>query len=156
MIIAASQHIREKAKSMKHPLLAFWTALALLSGGSVTALAAEQVAKSPPSAPYKAVSSLVKLPDFLPGMGQLFVDPAKLPAGPFLAYDHKGALVATIYMIPIKDMNADKSFADLVAPGGKVDHVDFYYNAGHPGVEEPHEHIVLWHVPVADEARVAK
>ena len=48
--------------------------------------------KSPPSAPYKAVSSLVKLPDFLPGMGQLYVDPATLPAGPFLAYDRQGLL----------------------------------------------------------------
>jgi hypothetical protein len=25
-----------------------------------------------------------------------------------------------------------------------------YYNAGHPGVEQPHYHIVLWHVPEAD------
>jgi hypothetical protein len=141
---------------MKHSLFAFGTALALLAAGSMAAVAADQVAKSPPGGPYKAVSGLVKLPDFLPGMGQLFVDPAKLPAGPFLAYDHDGALVATIYMIPTKDMKADKKFADLGAPGGTVDHVDIYYNAGHPGVEEPHEHIVLWHVPVADEARVAK
>ena len=25
--------------------------------------------------------------------------------------------------------------------------VSMYYNAGHPGVEKPHYHIVLWHVP---------
>jgi hypothetical protein len=31
-----------------------------------------------------------------------------------------------------------------------------YFNAGHPGVEVPHYHIVLWHVPKADEASVAK
>jgi hypothetical protein len=37
-----------------------------------------------------------------------------------------------------------------------VDHVDVMYNAGHPGVEEPHIHVVLWHVPVAQESRVAK
>jgi hypothetical protein len=30
---------------------------------------------------------------------------------------------------------------------GKVDHVSLYYNAGHPGVEEPHYHIVLWYIP---------
>jgi hypothetical protein len=30
------------------------------------------------------------------------------------------------------------------------------YNAGHPGVAEPHIHIVLWNVSVKDEARVAK
>ena len=115
-----------------------------------------EVAKSPPGGSYKAVSSLVKLPDFLPGMGQLFVDPATLPAGPFLAYDHDGALVSTTFMLPMKDLNPDKRFDDLAVPGVSVDHVDVYYNAGHPGVEEPHVHVVLWHVPKAEEARVAK
>jgi hypothetical protein len=37
-----------------------------------------------------------------------------------------------------------------------IDHVSLYFNAGHPGVEQPHYHIVLWHVSKADEARVAK
>ena len=101
------------------------------------------VATAPPEAPYQKVSELVKLPDFLPGIGEIFADPASLQAGPFVAYDHDGNLVSTIYMIPIKDMNADKSFDDLMAPGGNVDHVDIYFNAGHPGVEVPHEHIVL-------------
>ena len=118
--------------------------------------AAAQVQREPPSAPYKKVSTLVKLPDFLPGIGTLYVDPNTLPAGPFLAYDHKGRLVSTIYMIPLKDMDGQKAFPDLPAPGGKVDHVSLYYNAGHPGVEEPHYHIVLWHVPKAEEALVAK
>ena len=114
------------------------------------------VGMSPPDAPYQKVSDLVALPDFLPGIGELFVDPDTLPAGPFLAYDHDGNLVSTIYMIPISSMNADTTFDNLMAPGGNVDHVDIYYNAGHPGVEEPHEHIVLWHVPEADESRVAE
>jgi hypothetical protein len=99
---------------------------------------------------------LVKLPDFLPGLGQLYVDPATLPAGPFLAYDHDGKLVSTIYMIPLEDLNPNKRFDNLKAPGGNVDHVDVYFNAGHPGVEKPHAHVVLWHVPPAGEARVAK
>ncbi|PWJ80507.1 hypothetical protein C7441_11247 [Pseudaminobacter salicylatoxidans] len=131
-------------------------ALALTAAGTLPVAAAEQVAKSPPSAPYEQVSKLVKLPDFIPGIGQLFVDPKTLPAGPFLAYDHDGALVSTIYMIPLKDLNPDKHFDDLAAPGGNVDHVSIYYNAGHPGVETPHTHIVLWHVSAKDEARVAK
>ena len=122
----------------------------------VAAVAQGDVAAAPPPAPYQAVSGLVPLPDFLPGLGQLFVDPATLPAGPFLAYDHDGKLVSTIYMIPITDLNPDKRFDDLAAPGGAVDHVDIYYNAGHPGVEVPHAHLVFWHVPAADEARVAK
>jgi hypothetical protein len=113
------------------------------------------VQKSPPGPPYEPVSKLVKLPDFLPGLGQLFVDPKTLPDGPFLAYDHQGRLVSTVYMIPLKDIDAHKKIEDLKAPGGKVVSVDLYYNAGHPGVEEPHYHVVLWHVPDGEE-RVAK
>lgn len=131
----------------------------LLLAASVPVLAHEvpaDIAKAPPAGDFAAVSSLVKLPDFLPGMGQLFVDPDTLPAGPFLAYDHDGVLVSTIYMLPIKDLNPDTRFEDLAAPGGNVDHVDVYFNAGHPGVEEPHVHVVLWHVPADGEARVAK
>ena len=117
---------------------------------------AADVATAPPAAPYQQVSGLVPLPDFIPGLGQLFVDPATLPAGPFLAYDHEGRLVSSIFMIPIADLNPDASFDDLAVPGGGVDHVDVYYNAGHPGVEEPHAHVVLWHVPAGDEASVAQ
>jgi hypothetical protein len=102
--------------------------------------------KMPPGDNYKKVSSLVALPDFIPGLGTLYVDPATMPAGPFLAYDRKGHLVSTIYMIPIKDVNAHKDFKNLKVAHGKVDHVDMNYNAGHPGVPEPHYHIILWHV----------
>ncbi len=63
---------------------------------------------------------------------------------------------STIYMVPVEDLNPDKRFDDLASPGGNVDHVDIYFNAGHPGVEKPHAHLVLWHVPKADEARVAQ
>ena len=133
----------------------------IIAGIAAVALAAapahaQDVTKAPPSGTYKKVSELVKLPDFIPGMGTLYVDPKTLPAGPFLAYGHDGKLVSTIYMIPTKDLDAKKKFDDLGAPGGKVDHVDFYFNAGHPGVEEPHYHVVLWHVSKADEAKVAK
>jgi hypothetical protein len=117
---------------------------------------AQDVASAPPPAPFQAVSDLVELPEFLPGLGQLFVDPATLPAGPFLAYDHDGRLVSTVFMVPVTDLNPDKRFDDLAAPGGDVDHVDIYFNAGHPGVEVPHAHLVLWHVPAADEASVAQ
>jgi hypothetical protein len=37
-----------------------------------------------------------------------------------------------------------------------VDHVSIYFNAGHPGVDVPHYHVVLWHVSKKEEARVAK
>jgi hypothetical protein len=117
---------------------------------------AQTVATAPPGGAYRKVSTLVKLPDFLPGLGTLYVDPKTLPAGPFLAYDHRGRLVSTIYMIPLADMQAEKAFSGLAAPGGNVDHVSIYYNAGHPGVPVPHYHIVLWHVQKASEALVAK
>ena len=112
--------------------------------------------RAPPPAPFAKLSKLVKLPDFIPGIGDLFVDPARLPAGPFLAYDHDGRVVSTIYMIPIEDLQNKKLFDNLPAPGGAVDHVDVYFNAGHPGVEKPHAHVVLWHVKPADEQVVAK
>lgn len=118
--------------------------------------AAQNVAKAPPGGDYKKVSQLVKLPDFLPGIGTLYVNPATLPEGPFLAYDHAGKLVSTIYMIPLKDLDAQKSITGLAAPGGKVDHVSVVFNAGHPGVPEPHYHLVLWHVSKAQEQLVAQ
>jgi len=111
---------------------------------------------APPELPYKAVSSLVKLPDFIPGLGQLFVDPATLPAGPFLGYDRKGRLISTTYMIPLSIINENLNLLSLKSPAGTVDHVDMIYNAGHPGVEEPHVHVVLWNIPTNDKSRVAQ
>ncbi|HWA16504.1 MAG TPA: hypothetical protein VG817_08725, partial [Gemmatimonadales bacterium] len=101
-------------------------ALAALLGLGLLVMApetAEAQRKAPPGGQYKKVSTLVALPDFLPGMGTLYVDPATLPAGPFLAYDHQGQLVSSIYMIPLKDMNAQKAFAGLKVAKEKVDHV---------------------------------
>jgi len=100
---------------------------------------------APPSN-YKKVSTLVSLPDFLPGLGTLYVDPKTLPAGPFLAYDRQGDLVSSVYMIPTKDIMAHKAFNNLASAKERVDHVDMYYNAGHPGVAEPHYHVVIWYV----------
>ena len=101
---------------------------------------------APPTGAYKKVSGLVALPDFIPGLGTLYVDPKTLPAGPFLAYDRQGNLVSSVYMIPLKDITAHKKFENLAVERAMVDHVDMYYNAGHPGVAEPHYHVVLWYV----------
>lgn len=108
--------------------------------------------KAPPGGAYKQVSSLVKLPEFIPGLGKLYVDPATLPVGPFLAYDRTGKLVSTIYMVPLADMEAHKKIDDLAVGGTTVKQVDMYYNAGHPGVPKPHYHVILWHVAPADAA----
>lgn len=118
-------------------------------------LADNALMTAPPAAPYAKVSGLVALPDFLPGLGTLYVDPKTLPAGPFLGYDHDGKLAATIYMTPIKALEGGTSFNDLAVGDPDVTSVDVYYNAGHPGVEEPHVHIVLFHGADA-KARLAK
>ncbi len=120
-------------------------ALALMTGFAGSALAEMASPTEPPKGNYQQVSKLVKLPSFLPGMGALYVNPKTLPAGPFAAYGRDGKLVSTIYMIPIKDMQAKKKFSGLGVAGEKVHSVDFYYNAGHPGVSKPHYHVVLWH-----------
>src|SRR5690606_27708504 len=61
-------------------------------------------------------------------------------------------LVSTIYMVPLSDLQAEKPFAGLAVAGEAVQSVDLTYNAGHPGIEAPHYHIVLWHVdPAAAE-----
>jgi hypothetical protein len=125
-------------------LLLLLPALALTL--AVHATPAQAQATAPPGGDYKKVSTLVALPDFLPGLGTLYVKPSTLPAGPFLAYDRDGKLVSSVYMIPLKDLEAHKGFNNLVAAQEKVDHVDMYYNAGHPGVSEPHYHVVIWYV----------
>ena len=117
---------------------------------AATAPAAPDVAMGPPPTGYEPVSKLVNLPDFMPGLGALYVRPGSLPAGPFLAYDRDDRLVSTVYMIPVADIVARKRFEDLAATGRPVRDVDLYYNPGHPGVTVPHYHLVLWHVPKAD------
>jgi len=132
-------------------------ASAALFVSSVAAVAQDSAAleKSPPPAPYVQVSSALPLPEFIPGLGTLFVDPAALPAGPFLAYDHDGKLSATIYMVPLEDLQKGTSFDNLALGAGTVTSVDIYFNAGHAGVEKPHAHVVLYHDAGAKE-RLAK
>jgi hypothetical protein len=101
---------------------------------------------APPGGEFKKMGSLFHLPELFPGLGMLYVEPATLPVGPYLAYDRQGNLAATAYMIPIKDLRAGKAFNTLAVPHAKTDHVDIYYNSGHPGVMEPHYHVVLWYI----------
>lgn len=111
-----------------------------------TQAAQPDITKSPPKAPFQPVSKLVGLPDFLPGMGTLYVDPATLPAGPFLGYDHQNRLVDIIYMIPLKDLDEHKPFETLgqSVQGLKVDHTDITFNPGHAGVPDAHYHVTQW------------
>ena len=127
----------------------------LLAG---TAALAQDVAapmQSPPGAPFVQFSEIVELPEFLPGLGTLFVDPATLPAGPFLGYDHDGKLSATIYMPTMEELEGGTSYNDLALGAPEVAATDTYFNAGHPGVEQPQAHVVLYHDAEA-KARLAE
>lgn len=143
---AADTYNQPEGTSMKrvHQLLvAGFAALCLTL---VTGIAAAADIHSKPPANFKKVSTLVKLPDYLPGLGVLYVDPSTLPVGPFLGYDKKGQLVNVTYMVPLKDLNDHKNFETMGAKLGdlKIKHTDFIYNPGHPGVEEPHYHVIEW------------
>jgi hypothetical protein len=103
---------------------------------------------------YKRVSDLVNFPKFFPSLGILFVKPDTLPLGPFLCFDRKDRLMATVYMVSIKDIDDHKAF-EAPAFAGATDHVNIYFNPGHPGVDVPHYHFVIWHVTKKEEERVA-
>jgi hypothetical protein len=135
---------KRKETTMRRPLL---SAATIAVSAMIGTACAAQADKAPPGGDYQKVSDLVALPEFIPGLGTLYVQPATLPAGPFLAYDRNDQLVSTIYMIPVEDIEAQKKFDDLGVGAENVESVDLYYNAGHPGVEKPHYHVVLWHVP---------
>lgn len=131
---------------MNHVRILVALVLTAAAGFLLAADPARAQQTAPPGGAFQKVSELVELPEFLPGMGVLYVDPGTLPAGPFLAYDREGALVSTIYMIPLAALDGHRAFSGLDAADAPVDHVDVVFNAGHPGVAEPHYHVVLWHV----------
>ena len=133
-----------KGKEMLRPSV-FAAALLTLSTGLASAHDTEALKVAPPGEPYVQVSDVLPLPAFIPGLGTLFVAPDTLPAGPFLAYDHDGKLSATVYMTPLKALSDGTAYNDLGIGLHEVSSVDVYYNAGHPGVDEPHAHIVLDH-----------
>ena len=124
--------------------IAIACAAATLGACSAFAHDESAVTEAPPAEPYQQVSGLVPLPDFIPGLGTLYVDPATLPAGPFLGYDRDGKLSATIYMTPIDELQNGTAYDGLAVGLHNVSSVDIYHNAGHPGVDKPHAHVVLF------------
>lgn len=138
-------------------LVALALGVAHAQEGSPEAQAGEVTFLLPPGDFHK-VSDLVPLPEFIPGMGILFVDPATLPIGPFLGYAKDGTLLNITFMVPLADLENRKNYPELAQSigGFVVDHVDLEYNPGHPGVEEPHYHIVLWRVSPHDKALLAQ
>ncbi|MSU91029.1 hypothetical protein GE300_15675 [Rhodobacteraceae bacterium 2CG4] len=122
-------------------------ATAIAAAGALGALAqtGDALRQAPPGAPWVQVSDALPLPEFIPGLGTLFVDPDTLPAGPFLAYDRDGVLSATVYMTPLGELQNGTAYDGLALGSAGVSSVDIYFNAGHPGVEAPHAHVVLFH-----------
>jgi hypothetical protein len=55
-------------------------------------------------------------------------------------------------MIPVRLLNTETVIDLLQGTPVRVDHVDIHYTNGHPGVPEPHYHIILWHVSAARAA----
>ena len=97
----------------------------------------------------------MRLPDWLPGLGTLYVDPASLPAGPYLGYNHDGQLVNVTYMLSSKELDQHKDWNDLGQKIAnldlKVDHTSVNFNPGHPGLQEPHYHITQWLITPAQQ-----
>lgn len=131
---------------MNRAYRSFLVSVSALCFVAVTGVASAANIHTKAPANFKKVSTLVKLPEYLPGLGVLYVDPATLPIGPFLGYDKKGHLVNVIYMVPLKDLDDHKNYENLGHSLGnlKINHTDFVYNPGHPGVEEPHYHVIEW------------
>lgn len=114
-------------------------------GGSVTAQP-----MAPPGGDYRKASEVIGLPDFVPGLGTLYVQPNRLPVGPFLAYDRQGHLVGSVYMVSLKAIAAHEKFGEPEAAEGlPVDHVGLVYDPGHSGMPEPHYRLILWYIPAA-------
>jgi hypothetical protein len=143
-----TEGIRAGFRLAARRLVASLGAIALIG---LTACAAGQ--KAPPGGDYRKVSELVRFPDFFPGLGTLYVQPETLPHGPFRAYDRDGDLVSTIYMVPMRSLNAHERLAELQGAPLPVSHVNMHYTSGHPGVDEPHYHVILWHVSPEEAAR---
>ena len=102
----------------------------------------------PPPAPYVNATSILPLPDFIPGAGALYIDPANAPVGPWLSYGSDGSLVEVLFMVPLSQMQNADNWDDLATGlvselGVTIDHVDISFNGGHPGMAEPHYHFRL-------------
>jgi hypothetical protein len=126
------------------PAVSPFVGIALLAAAALTGCCG--AAREPPGGDYRKVSELVRFPDFYPGLGTLYVQPETLPVGPFRAYDRDGRLVSTIYMVPLQTIDAHAMLNMVQGAPLRVDHVDMHYTSGHPGVDQPHYHIILWHV----------
>jgi hypothetical protein len=86
--------------------------------------------------------------DRIPGIARM--DPP-LGDGSALAYDRAGAIVATVYRRPAKDV-AQNGFEAAGPPVRPIDHVSVYGVPAEAGLPEAQMYIVFWHVSAAAAA----
>lgn len=110
--------------------------------------------REPPGGKFEKLSQIAHFPDFYPGLGTIYVQPDTMPIGPYYSYDRHGRLVNTIYMVPIRMFDEHQVITMIQGSRLPVDHVVISYTAPHPGVDEPHYHIILWHVSAEKAAKV--
>ena len=84
----------------------------------------------------------------IPGITRM--DPA-MPGAGALAYDGTGAVVATVYVQPMREV-AQNGFDPAVATERPIDHVTVYGVPAEAGVPEAQMYIVFWHVSRAAAA----
>lgn len=95
---------------------------------------------------YVNASEILPLPDFIPGAGALYIDPANAPVGPWLSYGNDGELVEILFMVPVSQLSASNNWENLASGTFEslglsgVDHVDISFNPGHAGMAEAHYH----------------
>jgi hypothetical protein len=88
------------------------------------------------------------LQDRIPGIARM--DPP-LANGGALAYDGAGAIVATVYRRPAKEV-AQNGFEALGPTVRPIDHVSVYGVPAEAGLPEAQMYIVFWHVSAATAA----
>ncbi|HEX7003359.1 MAG TPA: hypothetical protein VF168_04150 [Trueperaceae bacterium] len=123
----------------------------ILLAAAVLTLGAAWAQDLSPALPsgYVNASELLPLPEFIPGAGALYIDPANAPVGPWLSYGNDGKLVEVLFMVPVSQMTEGANWDDLAAGTfeelgiSTLDHVDITFNPGHAGMAEAHYHFRL-------------
>jgi BON domain len=105
-----------------------------------------QVAEDAAVAALPAASVRHPVLEHLPGVARI----EQVPGGPAAVYDARGRLVATVYIVPVRELTG-RGLEGLRAPQA-INHVAIYLAGSHPDVPLPHYHVVLWHVSQSEAA----
>ena len=100
---------------------------------------------APAASPAMADHALLRR---MPGIAR--VD-AAAPDAPGVAYDGAGRLVATVYMVSMREL-AQEGLHGMRATGRPIDHVSIFPVATAPDRPEAQYYVVLWHVSTTEAA----